>query len=266
MSDMKIYVLTHKKFDYEESDLYEPLLSGSALLDDDFGYTRDDTGDNISELNPYYAELTGEYWAWKNSTADIIGFCHYRRYFVKNALMKKLDEEDIADILKDHDIIMPHKRYLDKTNIEEIHEGHVEGDICQTVEDYDILREIIKEKSPEYLESFDEVLNGNEIYWYNMYIWKKELFDDYFSWMFSILEEFRKQNDFTRYDDGNTRVLGYLSERLINVYIKKHNLKVKEKFLYHVESRFPLITLIEGNYPFIQNVAKKVMKFEEKHR
>ena len=89
MSSMKIYVLTHKKFDYEKNDLYEPLLNGSALLNEDFGYTRDDTGDNISNLNPYYAELTGEYWAWKNSNVDIIGFCHYRRYFVTGISLKK---------------------------------------------------------------------------------------------------------------------------------------------------------------------------------
>ncbi len=265
MSKIKIYILTHKKFDYEKSDLYEPLLNGSALLDEDFGYTRDDTGDNISELNPYYAELTGQYWAWKNSDADIIGFCHYRRYFVKNIFMKRLDENDVKLILKDHDIIMPHVRHLDKTNLEEIHEGHLNG-TCQTVEDYDLLRKIIQDKSPEYLETYDNVLNGHEVYWFNMYICRKEIFDDYCSWMFSILEEFRKQTDFEKYGQGERRVLGFLSERLINVYIKKHSLKVNEKFLHHTESRFPLITLIEGNTPFLQNLTQKAIKFENSRK
>ena len=80
---------------------------------------------NISKLNKYYAELTGEYWAWKNSNVDIIGFCHYRRYFVKNIFLKKLNEEDIETLLQDYDIILPQKRHLDKTNLEEIDEGHV---------------------------------------------------------------------------------------------------------------------------------------------
>lgn len=265
MENIKIYVLTHKKFDYKKSDLYEPLLNGSALLDDDFGYTRDDTGENISQLNPYYAELTGQYWAWKNSDADIIGFCHYRRYFVKNIFLKRLDEDDIESALKDHDIIMPHIRYLDKTNRQEIYESQFNG-ICQRIEDYDFLREIIEEKSPEYLEAYDEILNGKEIYWFNMYICRKELFDDYCSWIFMLLEEFRKRTDFSKYGDGEKRILGFLSERLINAYIKKHNLRVKENHLHHTESRFPLVTLIEVKYPFLQKLTLKAIKFEEKHR
>lgn len=263
MPNIKIYILTHKQFDYKQSDIYEPLLNGSALLDDDFGYTRDDTGDNISELNPYYSELTGEYWAWKNSNADIIGFCHYRRYFVNLPSRKKLEKKDIEKILKDYDIIMPQKRHFSMTNIEEIEESHVESDICQTVEDYELLRKIIKEKTPEYLESFDEVLNEKEAYWFNSYISKKEILDDYFEWMFTILEEFRKQTDFSKYDDGNMRVLGYLSERLINVYIKKNNLKVKEKFFYQTELIIPMLSLLGNKSPFFQNLFKKLAKFQK---
>lgn len=262
MSNMKIYILTHKKFDFEENEIYEPLLNGSALLDDDFGYTRDDTGDNISKLNPYYAELTGQYWAWKNSDAEIIGFCHYRRYFVKNIFLKKLDKNDIETILQDYDMILPQKRYLDKTNIEEIDEGHLGANICQKVEDYDKLRELISERSPEYLDSFDEVLNEKEVYWHNMYICRKEIYDDYCKWAFDILEEFRKQTDFSQYEEGNTRVLGYLSERLINVYVKKHNLKVKEKYILQSELRIPILALIEYRSPFFQKLFKKILKLE----
>lgn len=262
MSDMKIYILTHKKFDYDGNPLYEPLLNGSALLNEDFGYTRDDSGDNISKLNPYYAELTGEYWAWKNSNVEIIGFCHYRRYFVNGLSLKKLEQKDIEKILGKYDIILPQKRYLDKTNIEEIRIGNEELGICQTVEDYDLIRKIIEEKSPEYLESFDEVLNEKEIYWYNSYICKKEIFDDYFEWMFTILEEFRKQTDFSKYEDGNSRVLGYLSERLINVYVKKHNLKVKEKFFYHTELRIPILIMLDNRFPFFQKLFKAILKLE----
>ena len=34
------------------------------------GYQSDDEEDNISELNPYFCELTGLYWAWKHIEAD----------------------------------------------------------------------------------------------------------------------------------------------------------------------------------------------------
>lgn len=257
---MKIYILTHKKFDYEKNEIYEALLNGSALLNEDFGYTRDDTGDNISRLNPFYAELTGQYWAWKNSKEDIIGFCHYRRYFVNGISMKKLNQNDITKILNEYDIILPQKRYLDKTNLEEINSSHERLGLCQTVEDYELLREIIEEKTPEYLDYYDEVMNDKEIYWFNMYISKKELIDDYFEWIFPILEEFRKRTDFSKYEDGNTRVLGYLSERLINVYVKKNNLKVKEKFVLQTELRIPILTMVENRFPIVQRLFGMILK------
>ena len=62
-------------------EMYIPVRVGSALADNDFGYQRDDQGDNISKHNPYLAELTALYWGWKNLDADFIGLAHYRRHF-----------------------------------------------------------------------------------------------------------------------------------------------------------------------------------------
>ena len=79
---VKIFTMTHKKFQEPEDDVYVPLHVGRAGKED-LGYQGDDTGDSISEWNHYYGELTGVYWAWKNETeADIIGICHYRRFFL----------------------------------------------------------------------------------------------------------------------------------------------------------------------------------------
>ena len=77
---IKIIVATHKKAKMPTQNSYLPIQVG-ASINPDLGYTKDNTGENISNKNPYYSELTGLYWAWKNLDSDYIGLVHYRRYF-----------------------------------------------------------------------------------------------------------------------------------------------------------------------------------------
>ena len=184
MDKISIYVLTHKKCEIPEDDMYVPLLNGSYFHEDDFGYLRDDSGDNISNLNNLYAELTGEYWVWKHSDADIIGFCHYRRFFAKDLSLNVLERNDIEEILNEYDIIMPNKAHMGMTNIQDIEKTRKYLDYGPYIEEYYLLRKIIEKDYPDYLEYYDELLNGKECHWFNLFICKKELADGYFEWIF----------------------------------------------------------------------------------
>ena len=76
-----VYVVSHKNAKFPTESIYKPIQVGKK---ESFTEIRDNTGDNISEKNPNYCELTAAYWIWKNDKSDITGLTHYRRYFFKN--------------------------------------------------------------------------------------------------------------------------------------------------------------------------------------
>ena len=102
--DIKIYTLTHKKFNVPPDPLYVPLQVGSEEKED-LGYLCDNTGENISALNCYYSELTGLYWIWKNDhETEYVGTCHYRR-FLLNEQEKIFTKRELEEKLRSYDLI-----------------------------------------------------------------------------------------------------------------------------------------------------------------
>lgn len=85
----KIIVVTHKDYEMPKDSIYFPVCVGVGIpaLSDKF--QPDNVGENISEKNNTYCELTAIYWAWKNfpQNIDYVGVAHYRRHFstVKHA-------------------------------------------------------------------------------------------------------------------------------------------------------------------------------------
>ena len=66
---IKILVASHKPDTVYKDDIYTPIHVGRSVskFKSEMGHLLgDNTGNNISEKNPYYCELTAQYWAWKN--------------------------------------------------------------------------------------------------------------------------------------------------------------------------------------------------------
>lgn len=234
---MKLYVATHKSYNQvQDADLYQPILVGANKNSGEKHYLKDNQGDdNISDRNFTFCELTGLYWIWKHSNEDVVGLCHYRRYFGKNRRFFKqsaiLTKQDIAKELEAVDIILP-LRGMNEYN------GHTAKDFFNLQHDetvWDNCRKIISEQCPEYLASFDWFENEEIGYCYNMFIMSKELTDDYCSWLFPILFELDKTIDYSKYTNYNTRMIGFVAERLINVWVHQKGLRVKEYPVFSTE-------------------------------
>lgn len=225
--DTQMWVITHKNYPGVSDDLYRTLHVGRALSQD-LGYTGDDTGDNISLKNRNYCELTGLYWLWKNNQCDIIGVCHYRRFFLEKGRM--LTKEYIEKTLNDYDIIVPTCGMVKEENVRKQYAAnHYE-------EDFDICRDVISEKYPEYVEAFDIMAESKLLNFCNMIITRKNIFDDYCKWLFDVLFEVEKRVDISDRDDYQKRIFGFLSERLIKVWLIKNEYKVKEQNVKMMDS------------------------------
>ena len=112
----RIYVMTHKKMADIPDRIYIPLHVGRKGKAD-LGYPADDTGVNISEKNSSYCELTGIYWAWKNVSCDIIGICHYRRFFTKDEQL--LDQAYIEQTISKYPVIIPNSSCVKQHSVYE---------------------------------------------------------------------------------------------------------------------------------------------------
>jgi hypothetical protein len=83
----------------------------------------------------------------------------------------------------------------------------------------DETRKIIGEKYPEYLVSYDRIVKRSYGYMFNMMIMKKEMLNDYCSWLFDILFELEKRMEMPELSAFQGRFYGRVSEIIFNVWL-----------------------------------------------
>ena len=240
MKKINILVVTHKKYNFPQSDIYKPIEVNSNVLPD-FGYLKDNDGENIADKNANYCELTAMYWAWKNLDCDVVGINHYRRYLslhnatkIKQAkeFNKKLSliltEKEIDDILNDYDVIVPYTKLLTKNVYTKYCQQHFKKDIDNALN-------IIKTDYPEMSDSVDKVMKSKKYAICNMCVMNKELYNEYCEWIFDVLFKLEQITDMDGYSKLQQRLYGFLSERLFNVWMDYKNLKIKEANMVAME-------------------------------
>lgn len=244
MSKTVIMVCAHKQDECLNRPPYMPVQVGRAVSGVDLGFRTDDTGDNISARNRNYCELTAHYWAWKNlKDADYIGLNHYRRYFdfgsdlcnvVTAGTREFFDSEhpvpDFDELFGRFDIVMPKPK---------VYAYNLWCDYakCHREEDLEVLRAVVAERHPEYLDAFDWVFfRNNRLSHFNMFVMPRAKFDAYSEWLFDILFEVERRVEIPS-DPVQARIFGYMSERLLMVYARHNRWRISYRTVVMVDDR-----------------------------
>jgi len=183
----------------------------------------DDTGENISDKNRQFCELTALYWIWKNAEEEIVGLVHYRRHFI-------LPKDWTTRMQRHHiDVILPVPLYVAPSleeNFRQRHEAFV----------WDYTMQYIKEQDEQLYAKAKEFFKGNLYSPCNMFIMRREILHELCEWMFPILFHVAEKVG-QREDSYQNRYPGFLSERLLTFFFEKNRSKYKvayadKNFLY----------------------------------
>ena len=221
--DLEIYETKHHK----DKNINNPpqlksfersVQAGAALTEMKITSLSDDTGDNISQKNRNYCEMTVAYWVWKNSNHDWKGLEHYRRHLL---ITPEMLGNDVDAILPLPYICYPDTFAQSRRFVSE-----------------DILNFMLKTLEKLYPAQYDnylKILNDHYQYAYNMVCAKNKVYNDYCKWLFSITDQMELSAE--RLPSVlDARVLGYVSEILTSLYFmsnqNKINIKHVEKAIY----------------------------------
>ena len=240
MEKIKILVAQHKEAEVFHNEVYIPIHVGKALSKTELGILCDDTGDNISHLNPYFCELTAQYWAWKNMhDVEYIGLCHYRRYFQTEFTMENVEQlMDGADIVLAKSIFFSENLY---------------SNLSRDLVPEDILAFFLymKGRFQNDQDVINFLINCNHFNPCNMFVCKKSLFDEFCQWQFSILFdlfEILPKSPYVR----EQRLMGYLAELLLPMYCITKGLKVKE---------IPVVSMMGDDKPILYTSPLTKLKY-----
>lgn len=262
---VNIYVVCHKDAYIPDLKCLKPIQVGADLADDKLdGMLYDNTGENISNKNKSYCELTAQYWAWKNEDADYYGFFHYRRYFSFNTYQNfeedgwgnivldrltdddlqkyHIDDEHIQKLVSNYDVITVKARDINENRKlsggAELKNNYTEYGVsdAQHIADLDTAIKIIVDKYPEFQKAVESYMHDDKAYECNMFIMSKTLYSEYCIWLFDILSELEKNINLKNYNQEELRVMGFIAERLFGIYYTylKENPSIKSLELQKV--------------------------------
>lgn len=257
--DIKIFVSHRIDQDSETIDnpLYIPVRCG-AVYDDREGIAMlgDDTGDNISEKRMSYCELTVQYWAWKNVKADYYGICGSQQYFVFESDSWRIDRDKRRDAiirepqlnqkclekygLKNVDraikkiktaaIVLQKEQYYPCNNLNRFKEDR--SKVC--FEDVNKCKIALLELYPQMAQFMKDYLESNVAIANYSFIMRKDIFEEYSEFLFSVLQAAAKNIDTEKYTLENQDTYKELATILLGVFLRAkraEGVSVEEEYI-----------------------------------
>lgn len=207
--------------EYKYSKFQKDIQVGARLTEQRICKLTDDIGEQISDKNRQFCELTALYWIWKNAQEDIVGLEHYRRHFLLGEnWLSRMKEQEI-------DAILPTPLYVAPSIAQNYRERHVASD-------WDFMMDYIRKIYPD---DYTEALAFFETNLYspcNMFIMRKKVLDDMCAWLFPILFICAEHGG-RKEDKYQNRYPGFLSERLMTFFFEK---KRKQYRMVYADKNF----------------------------
>jgi hypothetical protein len=239
---------------------YEPVILGKDNLSTE--WFNDKSGENISFKNEYYGEYTFHYWIWKNYLDKIdtewVGFCQYRKFFLKKKINLDNQENISFHLLKDSSLNFLDEKYSDFDCILGEQFSVTNYKLIKIFKKYPLefifkpLRFISNktrtiqlhfdlyhgfgnlEKAIEFLdddnkEDFKKYVNQKTSFHpHNMFVCKKKFLKKYYDTVFRWLKKCEKIFGFENLSGyGMKRIYGFLAERYMSYWFSK-NCRIKE--------------------------------------
>ena len=239
--NLDIFICTHKDFEVKvKGQQYKIICGEDTEIKDPNGLmvVRETNTPEVTNVQPSLGEVSRIYWVWKNwDVKEYVGFCHYRRVILD-------DKEVILNLLNKSKFVYP--SYKSIIPVSEQEPGTIIGQYSFNHNGDDLLDcvNIMSKMFDININTLLDTINKPMITYGNIFVTKKEDFNQYCHFLFSILTAFRgmhnihNMSDIKKHIDDNvdkyikkeknqetvdynyqSRFLGFLSERIFNIYL-----------------------------------------------
>lgn len=252
--NLTIFTPYSDRFGIFHSDVFQPILVGEFIKNLKTEAIKADSLISIAAKHDSYGDLVAYYWVWKNflptCKQKYVGFNHFcfaldydvnqqeRTDYLPvykeeySELFSNYSEKKILDCVEGYDVLIPYKTEYKFSVSEQYLIGHSKADL-------DIASNIIDEFFPKYISARNEVLASNYLYGMCSFVMRKELLNEFLTWLFEILEKIEeriKYSNYGNYKDTFSSI--FMAERLFNIWlvykINKDDINVKSTSSYNI--------------------------------